>query len=61
VREFDAPWIQIQPSNGSCREMNASLRPFVFKKNGQFAREFTESWQVINVQLGAFSPRVESR
>jgi hypothetical protein len=42
------------------RELNASLRPFKFKRKGQsFAREFSDSWQVINVQLSAFSQRGE--
>jgi hypothetical protein len=38
------------------RELNVSLRLFKFKRKGQsFAREFSDSWQVINVQLSAFS------
>jgi hypothetical protein len=42
------------------REMNAALRSFGFKRNSQtFAREFAECWQVINVQLSAFSPNGE--
>lgn len=41
-------------------EMNASLRPFGFRRKSQtFAREFAECWQVINIQLSAFSPRGE--
>jgi hypothetical protein len=42
------------------RELNWSLRPFKFKRKGQsFARQFSDSWQVINVQLSAFSQRGE--
>ena len=38
------------------RELNASLRPFNFKRNGQtFSREFSQCWQVVNVQLSSFS------
>jgi len=42
------------------RELNTWLRPFGFKRRGQtFARESDDCWQVVNVQLSAFSPRGE--
>jgi hypothetical protein len=42
------------------RELNKWLRLSGFRRRGQtFARESAECWQVVNVQLSAFSPRNE--
>jgi hypothetical protein len=41
-------------------ELNKGLRPFGFRRRGQtFARQSSECWQVVNVQLSRFSPQNE--
>jgi len=41
-------------------ELNRELRPFGFRRRGQsFARQSSECWQVVNVQLSRFSPQNE--